>query len=113
MRRWALALAMVLAANGAGAAAARGDGVTFSDPLGATGSKLHAPAETSQIPLGCHGYVEQEYLASGTAQGLMAGYTQTAAYPALPFTTRIVVRRPRDAARSNGTVVLEWMNVSL
>ena len=38
---------------------------------------------------------------------------QGASYPALPFTTRIVVRRPSNPRRSNGTVVLEWMNVSL
>src|SRR3954447_17241224 len=95
------------------AAAARGDGVTFSDPLATTGSKVHAPAETSQFPLDRYGYAEQELLASGTADGNAPGYPQRQSYSALPFTTRIVVRRPTDAARSNGTVVLEWMNVSL
>ena len=29
-----------------------------------------------------------------------------------PFTTRLVVRRPIDAARFDGTVVVEWLNVS-
>src|SRR5262249_53760512 len=28
------------------------------------------------------------------------------------YQTRIVVRRPRDPAKFNGTVVVEWMNVS-
>ena len=29
-----------------------------------------------------------------------------------PFKTRIVVRRPTSAARFNGTVIVEWTNVS-
>lgn len=29
-----------------------------------------------------------------------------------PYTTRALVRRPTDAARFNGTVVVEWLNVS-
>src|SRR3954447_17520756 len=95
------------------AAAARGDGVTFSDPLATTGSKVHAPAETSQFPLDRYGYAEQELLASGTADGDAPGYPQSQSYSALPFTTRIVVRHPTDLARSNGTVLFEWMNVSL
>ncbi len=109
--RWASALIAVLG-TWAAPAAARAD-VTFSGPLGSTGAKLHAPAETAQFSLASYGYTEQEYLASGTAQGNSAGYPQSLTYPATPFTTRIIVRRPLNAKRSNGTVVLEWMNVSL
>jgi hypothetical protein len=87
--------------------------VTFSGPLGTTGAKLHAPAEAAQFPLAPYHYTEQEYLASGTAQGNAAGFPQSQSYPALPFTTRIIVRRPADPRKANGTVVLEWMNVSL
>src|SRR3954449_73308 len=111
MRRATVALLAGLAAWPAAAPRARG--VTFSAPLGTTGSKLHAPAETSQFPLDRYGYAEQEFLASGTADGNAPGYPQQQSYQPLPFTTRIVVRRPTDAARANGTVVLEWMNVSL
>ena len=87
--------------------------MTFSAPLGTIGSKLHAPAETAQFPLGPYGYTEQEYLATGTAAGTMAGYPQSARFPALPFTTRIIVRRPTNPGAANGTVLLEWMNASL
>lgn len=87
--------------------------VTFSGPLGSAGVKLHAPAETSQFALGPYGYTEQEFLVSGNAAGNMSGFPQKQPYPALPFTTRIVVRHPNDPRKSNGTVVLEWMNVSL
>lgn len=106
-----LAAATLLAV--APAAASADSPVTFSGALGTTGIKLHAPAETSQFPLAPYGYTEQEYLASGTAQGNMAGYPQSQSYPAAPYTTRIVVRHPVNPRRSNGTVVLEWMNVSL
>lgn len=87
--------------------------VTFSGPLGTKGVKLHAPAETSQFDLAPYGYTEQEFLASGTAAGNTPGFPQQQSYPSLPYTTRIVVRHPTDPAKSNGTVVLGWMNVSL
>lgn len=93
-------------------AAAAAD-VTFSGPLGTTGAKLQAPAETSQFDLAPYGYAEQEYLVSGTATGNVAGFPQQASYPSLPFTTRIVVRHPLNPSRSNGTVVLGWMNTTL
>src|SRR5437588_5339171 len=108
--------AIVLILLGASSAAAQGGSsstVTFSGPLGGTGSKLHSPAETTQFALAPYGYTEQEFLASGTAAGNMAGYPQTQSYAAASFTTRIIVRRPLNPKRSNGTVVLEWMNVSL
>jgi hypothetical protein len=97
----------------AGARGTSASPVAFSDPLGTTGSKLHTPAETSQFPLGPYRYTEQEYLASGTAPGDVAGYPQAVSYPAAAYTTRIIVRRPKNLAKSNGTVVLGWMNVSL
>src|SRR3954469_16615865 len=81
--------------------------VSFSKPLGTTGSKLHAPAETTQFPLKRYGYTEQEYLASGTATGNTAGFPQQTGHPDLPFTTRIIVRHPLKPRRGNGTVVLE------
>lgn len=51
------------------------------------------------------GYTEEEYFVSGTAKT----YPETA--PA-DYTTRIIVRRPADAADFNGTVLLEWVNVT-
>jgi len=65
------------------------------------------------------GYVDREYVASGTA---------TAYAPSRPLTndgqwsfepsttaayrTRVVVRRPADPADASGTVLVEWLNVS-
>lgn len=50
------------------------------------------------------GYVAEEFFVSGTATS-HAGNTAD-------YTTRIVVLSPADAARCNGTVLVEWLNVS-
>jgi hypothetical protein len=56
--------------------------------------------------LGASGYLEEEFFLEGTARsyGAAAGEAR--------YRTRAVVRRPRDAARWNGSVVVEWFNVS-
>jgi hypothetical protein len=65
------------------------------------------------------GYDEAEYSASGTA----VSYTSDGPLPAdgtfelapgdeADYATRIVVRRPADPTDFNGTVVVEWLNVS-
>jgi Alpha/beta hydrolase domain len=65
------------------------------------------------------GYEEAEYSASGTA----VAYTSESELPTdgtyeltpgdeADYATRIVVRRPADPADFNGTVVVEWLNVS-
>jgi hypothetical protein len=66
------------------------------------------------------GYTEAEYAASGTATSYTSavdplptdGSFELEAGPEAEFTTRVIVRRPADAGRFNGTVVVEWMNVS-
>src|SRR5262249_50959086 len=74
---------------------------------------------STTFDLGPLGYVEQEYFVSGTASSFVNANTfQSAgrwdATPAgsAPFKTRIVVHRPIDARKFNGTVVVEWLNVS-
>ncbi|MFI6025241.1 alpha/beta hydrolase domain-containing protein [Amycolatopsis magusensis] len=66
------------------------------------------------------GYTESEYLLSGAAET----YAQDGAWTSdgvwktevsstgNPYTTRMIVQRPTDPARFNGTVVVEWLNVS-
>ena len=62
------------------------------------------------------GYVEEEFFIQGTAHIYDIPRDQmsngTPADATHPFKTRIVVRRPASAARFNGTVVVEWTNVS-
>lgn len=56
------------------------------------------------------GYVEEEYLISGTATGFSTSGAVVA--EDVPFRTRVIVRRPRDASAFNGTVLAEWQNVT-
>lgn len=59
---------------------------------------------TEFIDLAKYGYVEEEYYLSGVAPAITAaGKTLAQA----PYTTRILVRKPADPARFNGTVVIE------
>lgn len=64
-------------------------------------------------------YVEEEYFLEGTARSfaLSGGMTPDGKWAAAPtgtasYKTRLLVRRPRDMRRFNGTVILEWLNVS-
>jgi hypothetical protein len=65
------------------------------------------------------GYVEEEYIVSGTATSYKLTGEPTAdgawtAKPAdtAPFATRVVVVRPIDPKVFNGTVAVEWLNVT-
>jgi hypothetical protein len=64
--------------------------------------------------LRAHGYVEEEYLVSGTANV----YDWDAANKAIvrtagvPYTTRMLVRRPINVHKESGTVVVEPLNPS-
>lgn len=74
------------------------------------------PFNAAVMDLAKQGYVEEEFFISGTAKTydiprdqMSNGAPSDAAHP---FKTRIVVRRPASAAKFNGTVVVEWTNVS-
>jgi len=82
-----------------------GSGVYLADAI---------PADVSH-----DGYVQHEYLATGTASSYRLtaplttdGRWSFAADATAPYRTRVVVRQPADRARFSGTVVVEWLNVS-
>jgi hypothetical protein len=65
------------------------------------------------------GYATHEHFASGVATRYEAAgaFEPDGRWAAEPreqaaFTTRIVIYRPADAARANGTVIVEWLNVT-
>jgi hypothetical protein len=60
------------------------------------------------------GYIEQEFFIEGTANEyeIRPLMTATVASGGHRYKTRIVVRRPRRPSQFNGTVILEWQNVS-
>ena len=76
------------------------------------------PLSANPTDLAAHGYVEQEYFASGTAYSFKSRTTPSdgkwtiAVSGSAPYRTRIIVRRPSDPAKFDGNVVVEWMNVS-
>jgi hypothetical protein len=65
------------------------------------------------------GYVQEEYFVSGTARAFTNtgplgadGKWSVAPATSAPYKTRIVVHRPTNRRAFNGTVVVEWLNVS-
>ena len=64
--------------------------------------------------LATNGYVEEEFFFQGTANRYNTPplTTGTVIDSNHPYTTRMVVRRPADPARFNGTVLVEWYNVT-
>ncbi|MGI5184955.1 alpha/beta hydrolase domain-containing protein [Dactylosporangium sp. CA-152071] len=60
--------------------------------------------------LAAAGYVEEEFLVAGAADGWDTAGNQVAT--GVPFRTRVVVRRPAHPARFSGTALVEWQNVT-
>jgi hypothetical protein len=114
--RTALLLTAVLVATGCAVAAADDPpprpplqpSAAVADPVVTGpvtgGVRTGKPYNTSQVPL-THGYVEEEFFFEGTASD---GAGATA-----PYKSRILVRRPADAKHFNGSVVLDWTNVTV
>jgi hypothetical protein len=68
---------------------------------------LHGRPQTDHtVDMGAYGYVEEEYLVSGTAR------TYDEAPSTAGYTTRIIVRRPERQRDFNGTAIVEWNNVT-
>jgi hypothetical protein len=88
----------------------------FTGPV--TVGHVVEPLSAIPLDLAANGYVEQEYFASGTATAFKgtsepsSGKWTVAPATTASYRTRILVRRPKDPAHFNGTVVVEWMNVS-
>jgi Alpha/beta hydrolase domain len=81
----------------------------------------HIIEPTSPVPvdLAANGYVEQELFASGRATAYQPskplqsdGTWSVKPQSSASYRTRFVVRRPQDPSRFNGTVLVEWLNVS-
>lgn len=97
--------------------------------LGAAAARAESPVATpvpgkpvlllSGFDLAPLGYSTEEFFISGTAQSYKLegeptadGRWQATVAQTAPYTTRIVVVRPSDPKRFNGTVVVEWLNVT-
>jgi len=92
--------------------------VTVTGPVALT-TPLRDPAHgysynATPIDLAKQGYVEEEFFIEGKANSYntpngQAGSVKESGHP---FKTRLVVRRPKSASKFNGTVIVEWYNVS-
>ena len=89
---------------------------TFTGPV--TVGHVIEPETALPTDLTAHGYVEQEFFASGTAHAFTATSTPSDGRWTIEptsssgYRTRILVRRPSNPAHFSGTVVVEWMNES-
>ncbi len=112
--RTALVGALALALLGGGISAAGSSALTVepskvvaqpvvTGPI-TGGIRTGKPYNTTQVPL-VNGYVEEEFFFEGSATSA-AGISR-------PYKSRILVRRPSDVRRFNGTVVLDWDNVTV
>jgi len=112
--RWAFLVCALLAPSIAARAA---DVPAVSGPI--SGGAHGRPFGSSLADLTGPAYVEEEYFIAGTATSYTAakplesdGVWSVVPAGTQPYKTRILVRRPKDPARFNGTVILEWQNVS-
>ncbi len=102
-----------------GSVADRGAVLEAVNPL-AEGPIAGTPwLQSTSFDLAEVGYRQSEFFLSGTASGFVSDAPlgvdgRWAARPegSAPYRTRVVVRRPIDRARFNGTVLVEWFNVS-
>ena len=84
-----------------------------------TGGNGPFMGSATAVGLGGSGYVQHEYVASGTATSYRAadGLANDGRWRFEPdgtarYRTRVLVRRPAKPAAFSGTVVVEWLNVS-
>lgn len=84
-----------------------------------TAGTITRPADPRPVDLESVGYIEQEWFAAGdaTAYEVIGELTEDGRWEvepagAAPYRTRFIVRRPADPQRFDGTVVMEWLNVS-
>ena len=84
-------------------------GTVPGDPASPVLSETY-PFFSTWLDLAASGYVEKEFYLSGAADA----YSTTGAKLAsdVPYRTRIIVRRPSSQAAFNGTVLVEWQNVT-
>lgn len=77
------------------------------DPASDDIAETH-PFFSTDADLESYGYVEEEFIVSGTANR----YGADSVVSEHPYRTRVVVRRPSDPEDSNGTGLVEWQNVT-
>jgi hypothetical protein len=75
-------------------------------------------ANSAVLDLAARGYVESEFFFGGTATSYLGEHHDDGTWDAeegeqAEFRSRMIVRRPDDPAMFSGTVVVEWLNVTV
>ena len=115
-RRLLCGLAVLIGLATATVATAAVPSPTVEGPITSPGSAF---IESTSFDLSEVGYTQEEYFISGTATGYTSAspltpdgkWTATPASTA-PYKTRILVYKPTNPRKFNGTVMVEWLNVS-
>jgi hypothetical protein len=117
----ALSLGVVGAGAAVAAAAEPGNG---SVPVPSVKGPIEPSSKLSLLgstlfPLTKVGYEQNEFFLSGTADSYTSatplaknGKWHVSVATKAPYTTRVVVYRPTDPKRFDGTVVVEWLNIT-
>lgn len=86
--------------------------VPVTVPLG--DASHNYPQLATQADLAGNGYVEQEFFFEGQASRYATPALATGSVTSSnhPYKSRMIVRRPAEAAKFNGIVVVEWVNVT-
>ena len=114
---WSRMLVLVAAALMAAPAVAAGSPVVTGPIPGAPPGNPVSPVLEETYPffstwldLAASGYVEEEFYVSGVADAYATDGAKLAS--SVPYRTRVIVRRPVSADDFNGTVLVEWQNVT-
>jgi len=114
---FSMILALVVSLGSSHLARAGAAAVTLTPASGGNGVPLIFGS--AEFDLATVGYTESEFFVDGTADayapvGALTNDGKWTVTPIMPqpYTTRIIVRRPIDDREFNGTVVVEWFNVS-
>jgi hypothetical protein len=112
-----IAVCSVLAAIAGPALAQQSAAATVTGPV--TGGKGQAFGALAAADLAASRYREDEYFVAGTAQSYvkdgawgMDGVWPVKAGGTADYKVRVLVRRPVDAKRFNGILLVEWLNVT-
>jgi hypothetical protein len=99
--------------------AAASSGVTVAGPAPVGSPNFNGTLFGTNFDLSQVGYQRSQFFLSGTAHSYVPtspltgdGKWHITTGATAPYTTRVAVYRPIDPKRFNGTVVVEWLNVS-
>ena len=94
-------------------------GVTVTGPMRVNSPTFSKTLYGTNVDLSKVGYEKSQFFLSGTAHSYVPvspltsdGKWKITTGVSVPYTTRIAVYRPIDPKKFNGTVVVEWLNVS-